>query len=119
MPETVRSLGEEAKELLEQAAHKIDDMVELAEEEEGGGEGPTPPEPGGGGGDFEGVPSGPGDARFANCRPRSRIDATSGTYEDFEIRDNSGKPLLRATKVSRRGASSSTDARASASPDPA
>jgi hypothetical protein len=97
MPDTVRSLGEEAKDLLEAAASKIDEMVELAEEQEGEGGGiidPEPPEPGGGG-EFEGVPSGPNDARFANCRPRSRIDAKSGVFEDFEIRDQSGEPLIQ------------------------
>jgi hypothetical protein len=101
MADTVRSLGDQAKDLLEQAASKIDDMVELAEEQEGegGGTDPEPPDPGGGGGgggggSFEGIPTGPNDARFANCRPRAKIDVTSGTFEDFEINDQSGSALL-------------------------
>jgi hypothetical protein len=96
MPDTVRSLGEAAKELLEQAATVIDEMVDLAEEQEGGEVEPPPIDPPPtGGGNFEGVPSGPNDPRFANCRPRSRIDAKSGTFEDFEIRDDSGEPLIQ------------------------
>jgi len=92
---TIRDLGEEAKDLLDQAADKIDAMVAQSEAET-----PEPPDPGGGGGGGTdpspgtGVPSGPDDPRFANVRPRSRIDVTSGHFEDFEIRDDSGSPLL-------------------------
>lgn len=55
---------------------------------------PVEPPDTGDGGNGQGVPSGPNDARFANCRPRGRIDVTSGTFEDFEIHDDSGQHLL-------------------------
>ncbi len=98
MADTVRSLGDQAKGI-------IDQMVTLAEEQEGGEvEPPEPIDPGGGGGGgtFEGIPTGPSDPRFANCRPRSRINAQSGTFEDFEIRDDSGNWLLGDRNLTAR-----------------